>query len=308
MSPPAHTRRPHLVIAAAALWLALVPLAAVGQDASAHRPLTGPEVLAATKPQDWRALDPQNTVYFELPGGRVIIELAPRFAPRYVTNIKQLVRQGYFDGLAIERVQDNYVTQWGDASHEKTLGTAARTLPAEFMVAARDVPFTALADPDTYAPETGFSDDFPVARDPKIGRAWLVHCYGMVGAGRDDDVDSGNGSELYAVIGQAPRHLDRNIALVGRVVQGMELLSSLPRGTGTLGFYEKRQPRAPIRAAHVAADLPSGERTAIEVLRTDTHAFADWVESRRNRRDAWFKVPAGRIDVCNVPIPVRTPH
>ena len=304
--------RPSVALATAALWLALAPALApvttLGQDATAHRPLTGPEVLAATKPQDWHALDPQNTVYFELPGGRVIVELAPRFAPRYVANIKLLVRQGYFDGIAIERVQDNYVTQWGDASHEKALGAAARTLPAEFMVAARDLPFTALPDPDTYAPETGFSEDFPSARDPKIGRAWLVHCYGMVGAGRDDDVDSGNGSELYAVIGQAPRHLDRNIALVGRVVQGMELLSSLPRGTGELGFYEKRQPRTTIRAAHIAADLPPGERTALEVLRTDTHAFADWVESRRNRRDAWFKVPAGRVDVCNVPIPVRTPH
>jgi peptidylprolyl isomerase len=297
--------------AAAALSLALrllAPRAALGQDSTAHRPLTGAEVLAATRPQDWHALDPQNTVYFELPGGRVIVELAPQFAPRYVANIKLLVRQGYFDELGIERVQDNYVAQWGDASHQRPLGAAARTLPAEFMVAVRDVPFTALPDPDTYAPETGFSQDFPSARDPKIGRAWLVHCYGMVGAGRDDDVDSGNGSELYAVIGQAPRHLDRNIALVGRVVQGMELLSSLPRGTGTLGFYEKREAQTPIRAAHIAADLPAAQRTALEVLRTDTRAFADWVESRRNRRDAWFKVPAGRIDICNVPIPVRTPH
>jgi len=60
-----------------------------------------------------------------------------------------------------------------------------------------------------------------------------------------------------------------------------------------------------IRAAYVAADLPAEQRLALEVLRTDSRSFADWVESRRNRRDAWFKVPAGRIDVCNVPVPVR---
>ncbi|HTV50788.1 MAG TPA: peptidylprolyl isomerase [Steroidobacteraceae bacterium] len=286
---------------------ALLGLSAVhAEEPSARRPLTGAQVLAASQPSEWAPLDPQNTIYFELPAGRVVIALAPGFASRYVTNIKLLVRQGFFDGTPILRVQDDYVTQWGDASSpERPLGAAQRTLPAEFMVSAREVPFTALPDPDTYAPEVGFSEGFPAARDPKIGRAWLVHCYGMVGAGRDVDVDSGNGSELYAVIGQAPRQLDRNIALVGRVVQGMELLAALPRGKGELGFYDKQQPRPIIRAAHVAADVPVEQRTALEVLRTDSRSFAEWVESRRNRRDPWFKVPAGRIDVCNIPIPVR---
>jgi peptidylprolyl isomerase len=263
------------------------------------------DVLAASKPSEWRALDPQNTLYFDFPGGRVVIELAVRYAPRYADNIKRLVRQHYFDGLPIERVQDNYVTQWGDADHSRPLGTAERSIPAEFMVSVRDVPFTSLPDPDTYAPEVGFSEGFPAARDPKLGRSWLVHCYGMVGAGRDDDVDSGNGSELYAVIGHAPRQLDRNITLVGRAVQGMELLSALPRGSAALGLYDKRQPRVVIRAAYVAADVAPSERTMLEVMRTDSKSFLDWGESRRNRRDAWFKVPAGRIDVCNVPIPVR---
>jgi peptidylprolyl isomerase len=57
-----------------------------------------------------------------------------------------------------------------------------------------------------------------------------------VGAGRDDPPES-DGTELYAVIGHAPRQLDRNVALVGRVLQGIELLSSLPRGSGEMGFY-----------------------------------------------------------------------
>ncbi len=266
------------------------------------------DVLAASKPAAWRPVDPQNTLYLELPAGRIVVELAPRFAPHYVDNVKKLVRQGYFDGLPIERVQDDYVAQWGDPEHSRPLGNAARTVPAEFMIAARDAPFTPLPDPDTYAPEVGFSDGFPVAREPRIGRAWLVHCYGMVGAGRDDDVDSGNGSELYAVIGQAPRQLDRNVTLVGRVLQGIELLAALPRGSGPLGFYEPGERRTFIRSAKVAADLPVAQRVALEVMRTDSRSFAEWVESRRNRRDAWFKVPAGRIDVCNVPIPVRVAH
>jgi len=127
----------------------------------------------------------------------------------------------------------------------------------------------------------------------------------MVGAGRDNDVDSGGGTELYVVIGQAPRHLDRNVTLLGRVVRGMELLSVLPRGHGALGFYQGSETGMPIKSLRLAADLPESERTALEELRTDTPAFAAYLEARRNRHEEWFKVPAGRIDVCNIPVPVR---
>jgi peptidylprolyl isomerase len=138
-----------------------------------------------------------------------------------------------------------------------------------------------------------------------MGRAWLVHCYGMVGAGRDNDVDSGGGTELYVVIGQAPRHLDRNVTLLGRVVSGVELLSVMPRGTGPLGRYERPEQYVPLTSLRVAADVPPAQRTNLEVLRTDTPTFLAYLEARRNRHEEWFKVPAGRVDVCNVPVPVR---
>jgi cyclophilin family peptidyl-prolyl cis-trans isomerase len=122
---------------------------------------------------------------------------------------------------------------------------------------------TELPDGDVYAPEVGFVGGFPAARDPKTNSAWLVHCYGMVGAGRDNDVDTGNGAELYAVNGSPTRHIDRNAALVGRVLEGMALLSSLPRGTaGGLGMYEKPEQRVPIERMRLAADLPEGARAS----------------------------------------------
>lgn len=269
------------------------------------------DILAATSPTDWRPLDPENTVYLELAAGRVVIELAPSFAPRHVANVKALVREGYFDGLSINRSQDNYVVQWGDplsddAEKRRPIRSAARTLPAEFdRASGPDLPLTRLPDGDVYAPEVGHSVGFPAARDPKDGRAWLAHCYAMVGAGRDVASDSGGGADLYVVIGHSPRHLDRNVTLVGRVVRGMELLSTLPRGTGALGFYEDPAQRVPVRAIRVAADVPEAERTPLEVLRTDTPAFAAMVEARRFRREEWFHDPTGRIELCNVPIPVR---
>jgi len=292
-----------LVLAAA---LALGGAAAhAAAPPSAPKALTTAEALAAASPSDWRPLDPQNTLYLDLPAGRVIIELAPVFAPNHVANVTALAREGYFDGLAFMRSQDDYVVQWGDSQGKKPLQKAQRTLPAEFERPLRGLTFARITDPDSYAPAVGFLDGFPVAADPQTGRAWLVHCYGMLGAGRDNDVDSGGGTELYVVIGQAPRHLDRNVTLLGRVVRGMELLSVLPRGHGALGFYEPSETGMPIRSMRLAADLPEGERTALEELRTDTASFAAYVEARRNRHEEWFKVPAGRIDVCNIPVPVR---
>jgi len=296
------------VALAAAVMICASSLRAAAPTAGelpAKKPLTVAEILAASAHTDWQTLDPQNTLYLELASGRVIIQLAPQFAPHHVANVEALAREGYFDGLWIIRAQDNYVVQWGDPDGKKPIHSAQRTAAAEFERSSRGVPLTPLTDFDTYAPEVGFSDGFPTAIDPKLGRAWLIHCYGMVGAGRDNDVDSGGGTELYAVIGQAPRHLDRNVTLLGKVVQGMELLSSLPRGTGPLGFYEKPEQRMLITAVKVASDLPESQRTPLEELRTDTQTFTDYIEARRNRHEEWFKVPAGHVDVCNLPIPVR---
>jgi peptidylprolyl isomerase len=288
--------------------VATLPTAAAAE--TAHRPTTTADVISSSTASDWRPLDPQNTLYMDLPAGRVIIELNTEFAPHHATNIIALAREGYYNGTAIVRSQDNYVVQWADPEGKRPIKNAQKTVAAEFERTARGIPFTPLVDPDTYAPEVGFTDGFPTARDPKFGRAWLVHCYGMVGAGRDNDVDSGGGTELYVVTGHAPRHLDRNVTLVGRVLQGMDLLSALPRGTGALGFYEKPDQRVSIKSIRVAADVPASQRTELEVLRTDTPTFTAYVEARRNRREEWFKVPAGHVDVCNVPIVVRpkTPH
>ncbi len=274
--------------------------------APAGAPKTTSELLLASAPGDWRTPDPENLLYMDLAGGRVIFELAPAFAPKHVANVKAMVREKFFDGLSFMRSHDNYVVQFGDAEGTRPLKGAKKNLPAEFSRAiGKDLSFFPLPDADVYAPEVGFAGGFPAARDSKAGQAWLTHCYAMLGAGRDDAPDSGGGTELYVVIGHAPRHLDKNVTLLGRVLTGMELLSVLPRGTGALGFYEKPEQRVPIKSIRVAADVPAGERKPLEVLRTDTPLFSALIESRQQRRESWFKFSPGHVELCNVPLPVR---
>jgi len=270
------------------------------------------EILAASPPGDWRPLDPENTLYMDLPGGRVVIELAPKYAPEHAANIRTLVKEHYFDGTAVIRSQDNFVAQWGDPSDDvegavpKPIGSAKAKLAPEFTLPiSADMPFTRLPDGDIYAPEVGFSDGFPVARDPKAGQTWLTHCYGAVGVGRGLELDSGGGTSLYAVNGQPIRQLDRNIAVVGRVVQGMEWLSTLPRGTGPLGFYHDPKQYVPISSARLEADVPESEREHLQVLRTDSATFAALTDQRRHRHDDFYVVPPGHIELCSVLIPVR---
>lgn len=298
--------------AAGALNLTLLAHPLHAQTASPSQKPAGPttaSVLAAATAADWRPLDPENTLYLELATGRVIIELAPAFAPNHAANVKALVREGYFDGLTINRVQDNYVAQWGDANEgpaKRPIKQAKAALPGEFDRAmGPDVPFTPSPDGDVYAAETGWSMGFPAARDPKSGRTWLTYCYGALGTARGNDPDSGGGTQLFVIIGHSPRHLDRNYTAFGRVVKGMELLSTLPRGTGALGFYEKAEQRVAIKSVRVAADLPSAERTTLQILRTDTPTFTALVSARRTRSEESFKYKVSRIEVCNVPIPTK---
>ncbi|MES2758461.1 MAG: peptidylprolyl isomerase [Pseudomonadota bacterium] len=288
---------------------ALASIAVLNAGAAELAPkATLADVIKASKPADWRTLDPDNTMYLELPAGRVVIEMAPAFAPAHVDNIRTLVREKYFDGLAVIRSQDNWVVQWGDPDEKnpRPMKTAKARLAGEFTVPLKnDTGFTRLPDRDGYAPQVGHSNGFPSARDPKSGRAWLAHCYGMVGVGRGTGADSGSGSSLYVVIGHGPRHLDRDITVVGRVIAGMPLLSTLPRGAGPMGFYDKPELNVPIAAVKMAADVPEAQRSKFEVMRTETATYKAAVEAQRNRGGPWSKVAAGHIDLCNAPIPVR---
>jgi peptidylprolyl isomerase len=318
--------------------LALALLAAspaLAQDAPA--PVTPASIVASAPAADWRAIDPADLLVMTLAPDRdgnprqVVIQLMPApFSQGWVGNIRTLAKAHWWDGTTVYRVVDNWVSQWGDGEDNedkaKPLPEGLRVVPeSEYEVT--DAPFTSpnLAvfemNPATPAPVFAggqillrdvapnnyatFYQGFPVAgyENPHHGISWPVHCYGSVGVARDLSPDTGTGAELYAVIGHAPRALDRNIAVVGRVIEGIEHLATLPRGKGDAGVYDKPELRVPIVSVRLGDELPEGERPRFEYL--SGASFDQYVRVRANRSDTFYKVAANGVDVCGVQVPVR---
>ena len=271
------------------------------------KPKTPSEIVADAPAAAWRDISPDDLLVMELRSGAlVVIQLAPQFAPVHVANIRALAKGGWWSGAAIYRVQDNYVVQWGNNESARPLPTAVVAKPpAEYHRSLKGLAVRPLGYPEAYAPSAGFAGGWPIAYDAKAGTANLTHCYGYVGVGRDMSPDTGTGGELYAVIGHAPRHLDRNIATVGRVIEGIERMSSLPRGTEALGFYKDESQHVPISSVRLASEIPAAERPAFHFMDTQSAAFAAYLKARANRKDDFFIRPASGIDLCNVNVPVR---
>lgn len=280
-------------------------IALIAQAAAPAAPPSPTQTANAAPDADWKAIDPADLIVMTLADGRqVVIQLAPQFAPRHVDAIRKLAAAGWWNtGATINRVQDNYVTQWGASDDSKPLPTSmADDLPPEYDAKAFRLLQPRKVDP--YARQTGYAaSGWPAASDGK--RNWIPHCYGYVGVGRNTKPSTGSGAELYAVIGHAPRHLDRNIAVVGRVLSGMEVLSSFPRGTGALGFYELPTQRTVIKSVMLASHLPAAEQPRWQYLSPSSATFAKYQKARENREPPFFELPAGGADICNVPVPVR---
>lgn len=340
----------HLAVFA---FLALA-LPAAAQEAAP--PVTPGSVIAAASAEEWIAIAPEDLLVMDLAPDargnprRVVIQLMPPpFSQPWVENIRTLAAAHWWDGTSVNRVQDNYVTQWGDVTEAKPLPDGVVSPTTRYVVAFPSMPGPTTAffpvtgymrtmwiqqyavsqviagtseEPnaeiiadaisrqmgDSYALETAILDGWPIGlgRDAEQTEAmWPVHCYGAVGVGRNVAPDTGTGAELYTIIGQPQRHMDRNLAVVGRVIEGMEHLSSLPRGSGELGFYteEEADLRVPIVSVRLASELADAPR--FEYLDTASESFARLVAVRANRNDDFYTVPAGGVDVCSVGVPIR---
>lgn len=313
-----------MLLAALPLALAAAPLAA--QDKAAEPP-TPASIIAAATPAGWAAIDPADLLVMTLaPGAKgeqrqVIVQLMPPpFSQGWIGNIRALARAHWWDGTSVYRVVDNWVAQWGDADETRPLPAGLRKVPEsdyvtpvqrdpagvrDFVLTPERAGIVINRFIDSYA-VTAFVAGWPIALDDRGGAtAWPVHCYGHVGVARDLSPSTGSGSELYAVIGHAPRQLDRNIAVVGRVIEGIEHLATLPRGKGEAGVYDDPALRVPILSVRLGDELPEAERPRFHYLASESESFAQYLHVRANRNDPFYRVPAGAVDLCNVQVPVR---
>ena len=267
----------------------------------------------------WNPLNPDNTVYLQMQEGTVVIELNPDFAPKTVKYFKQLLEDQFYRGLSFYRVIDGFVAQGGDES-DIDGSQISKTLKAEFEInwplkpkdkeAAKEwVPmsWTPVQKGDMFAPYTGFIDGFPAARDEKkAGKAWLTHCPGTVAMARNEDPNS-SATDFYIVIGQAPRYLDRNLTIFGRVVWGMDVVQRIKRGpTLENGIIEEDLDRSWIKRMQLASSLEDNEIHDIYVADTNSNGFKNMLKDRRNRSNRFFHHQPPRVlDICQVPIPAR---
>jgi peptidylprolyl isomerase len=264
------------------------------------------EIVAQAPASDWRDLDLENTLYIELDTGTIIVEMAPDYAPNHVVNTKTLAREGVFNGTSFYRVIDGFVAQGGPANPEKLEPPkkGSLTVNAEFSIhSAIPLDITPLGESDGYAAEVGFYKGFAVGRSKNKKDNWLLHCYGAFAMGRANQADSG-GTELYAVIGNAQRYLDKNTTVFGRVVAGMEHLQYLKRSSDVNGAVDLTGLNK-IISIKVASDVEKDKQIPLEIMNTSSSSFIDLIQSRKNRKGEWFIEAKNFIDVCAVPVPSR---
>ncbi len=281
--------------------------------------LIGPICVHAQDDLIWNPLEPDNTVYLELEEGTVIIELNPVFAPKTVKQFKSLLEEQFYRGLSFYRVIDGFVAQGGDESDISDSNTVP-ALKAEFEInwplkptdkeEAKDwlpMSWTLVQKEDMFAPYTGFIDGFAAGRDAKkAGKVWLTHCPGTVAMARNTDPDTGS-TDFYIVIGQAPRYLDRNLTIFGRVVWGMDVVQRIKRGpTLKNGIIHEDLDRTWIKRMRLASSLHADQRLNIYVVDTNSKGFIKTLKKRRNRSDKFFHhQPPKVLDICQVPVPAR---
>ena len=262
-------------------------------------------------PEDaWRDLDPENTLYIETDYGRVVIELAPEFAPNHVDRMKTLARDQFYDFLIWHRVIDGFMAQGGGSRSNPNHGTDLPDLEAEFTI-SRGGDFTVSELQDRVVnprsvrrmAKAGFWNGFHAGTDPIAAAAltvdgqvssWLLHCEGAASMARANDPNSA-GSQFYVTRANAD-HLNSIYTVWGRVRAGQEAINSLR--VGTVGQDMGFTPDV-IRSMRVAADLPEGERTVVQVADTEHAAFGDYLDTLRN---ADGSLP----DICEIEIPTRT--
>ena len=280
--------------------------AAVSTAAEALETIATVPAIPGVSEADWRDLDPENTLQITTDYGTFVIELAPEFAPLHVEQIKTLARQKFYDDITFHRVIDGFMNQTGDPRGDGTGDSALPDIQAEFTFRrAPEMKIALVGQAMSKNGEvgTGFFKAFPVATKPasqailtKDGKvdAWGLHCPGTTSMARGGhDVNSAN-SQFFLMRSEYTS-LDTQYTIWGMTVWGNEGLTKIKVGTKgeTKGFVPDR-----MKTVRVAADLPEADRIPVQVLRTDSRGFDNYLKTLKLANGTYPKV-------CDIKVPSR---
>lgn len=250
--------------------------------------------------EEWRTPAPDDLVYMQLETGTVVIELAPFMAPNHVARFKDLVSEGFYDGLDFYRVIDGFVAQAGDLSEKKPSDNKTNLKPEFSRPTPEKSDFMLVQSPDFIAPQTGFLHGFAAGRDPQAKQEWLLHCPTALAFARSDEADTAS-TEFYIVIGQATRHLDRNMSTIGRVIYGMPAVQALNRAklNNASGVIKDASKRSKILWAKLAKDVAAKDQLKIQVQQQNSEAVNKRLTSAKTLDNAFFHFKGnGNLDLC----------
>lgn len=259
-----------------------------------------------TAPDDaWRELDPENTLYIDLDYGRVVLELYPEIAPLHVAQIKTLTRQGFYDYISFHRVIQGFMNQTGDPKGDGTGDSELPDIQGEFTFRRpASMPVTLVGARDQGGKEVGvgFYKALPVATQPssqamltKDGKvaAFGLHCKGVTSMARTSDPNSANSQ--FFLMRDIAQHLDAQYSIWGNTVLGHEHLTKIK--IGSKGENPDFVPDV-MKKVQVAADVPEAERVKLQVLKTDSPAFKNYLKTQK-KSDGTYP------DICDIRIPTR---
>ncbi len=236
------------------------------------------QAAPAATAAEWTVVDPDNLLVIDTAKGRILVEMRPDAAPAHVDRVRDLAREGWYDGSLFYRVIDNYMAQGGARTATGPYESDKPNLKAEFTVQGVEPGVDWLGA----SPLRRLADGATVAR----------FCPGTASFAHYDDPDSAN-AQFFLM--RAPSdYLEGKFTVWGRVVVGLDVVRALEVG---------QPPASPdvIARVRVASDIPAAERPTVEVADTGGPAFQRQIELTRKAHEK-SRQP---FSLCDVPVAAR---
>lgn len=318
-----------LIFGAGALALFLSPVVVLAQDEDYADEIeeqgpTPQQVLTSAPAEHWLAIPASDLMIFTLPDDKegkprqAIIQLLPaKYSGGHVRNVRKLAAAHWWNGTKIYRVAKDFVTQFGGNPDAKKLPKNLETVPeSEYFNTAlgvkRDADMAALKAAREYSNQyqdteikplmkiiyenvgakVGFGAGWPIGK--KDGKYYPLTCRGSLSPAHYDPPDTGSGSEMSVITGEAARSLDTTFGMVGRVIDGLEHLVDLPLGDAAGGFYSSTSQHIPISSIRLVSELPLAEQPRYQYLASYSPFLLQYIEAH-----------GGYGNICTISVPIR---